>query len=556
MASESSYWNDLEKRRLSRRQVLKSASRIGMGLAGISLLGCAAPAAAPTAAPGKTAAPQATTAAVPRPGGTLIVARERTVDLDPDLASGGDFAYHAPNLYNTLTTMDEKGKSIPELAESWETPDATTLVLKLKKGVKFHDGTDFNAQSVKTRYERTLSPETKSRAFADLANLKSQEVVDDYTIKLTSKAPSGSFLYQVTGLRAAAVATGYMPSPEALKKQKDLRTNGVGSGPFQTVDFVMDDHMTFKKFSGYWEKGIPYLDGITWKIVPDPTVRVTMLQTGEIHWANWVDIKDVARIKADPNLEAVVKPVTGAVTLTFNQKRAPFNNAALRQAVLYATDREAISKVIYLGLQAPGDGWLGPHSWAYDPTIKNYPYDLAKAKEKLKEGGKPDGFEFSMLVSPSFPDWVQVAELMQPILEKVGIKMKITMLEWTAASAQYESGAVDAGVIGWTGDADPAPDMRRAQSTKGGTYAAGLLDPNDPIAKEVDALWNKADSLINIEERRAVYVQLQKLLMEKAYYQPVLTYQVSRNAHRKEVKGYVQLPSRFITVFRKVWLEK
>lgn len=534
------YWRF--QRRMSRRQVLGAAARAGIGLAGISLLGCAAPAAAP--------------AATPKAGGALVVAQRVTSTMDPCLQTGGQDAYQGPNLYNWLTYIDIKGKSIPELAASWETPDPTTLIFKLRKGVKFHDGVDFNANAVKTDFDRVMDPKTNCQNRPRLAELKSYDVVDDSALKLTTKRPSASFLYMATGPRTATAGGGIV-SPEAIKKyNNDVRQHGVGTGPFEFVEWRMDDHVTLKKFPQYWEQGMPLLDQITWRVIPDSTVAITMLKNGEVHLDVWFDFKDLETIKSDPNLVAVAEPVPGAVTVSFNQKKPPFNKPALRQALAYAIDREAISKVVYKGTHPPAQAWFGPSYWAFDSTIKGYPYDLAKAKEKLKEGGAPDGFEMTLFGPIGWPDWIQAAEMVQSMVAKVGIKVKVQQQDWPTGSTLFKDGKMEAGLIGWSGDPEPQPDITRAHSKTGLQWPVALLDGNDPVTQRVDALMDKADSIFSLEERMAVYKELQKLMAEQVHWELPLVYQTSRIAHRKEVKGYVQYPGRFFTPFRRTWLQK
>ncbi|MBI2303588.1 MAG: hypothetical protein HYU86_02430 [Chloroflexi bacterium] len=485
-----------------------------------------------------------------------------TQGFDPDNATGGADAYRFPNVYNSLTAVDPVGKSIPELAESWETPDPTTVVLKLKKGVKFHDGTDFNAQAVKFNYDRTLHPDQigypkfKSKAAQHLVAVKSYEVVDDYTFKIILKGPSGSFLYVGTGGQMASDAPGWMVSPAGVKKlDNDLLKQGVGTGPFEFVEWLMDERVSVKKFPGYWEKGIPYLDGIKWLVIPDSTTAMTMLKSGEVMWDNWFDFKDLETIKADPNLNLVLIPTAGTVTLTLNQKKPPFNNTALRQAVWYAIDRDAITKVVYKGTRPPAEAWFPSTSWAYDASLKGYPVDLDKARAKLKEGGKPDGFEFTIKIASAFPDWVQAAEIMQAMLAKVNIKTKVELVERAAMSTQRAEGNFEAESVGWSGDVEPAADLLGIHSKKS-ARGPFVLDGEDPVTKQVDALMDKGDSTFNLEERKAAYKEVQKLMLDQAYHRLILTYETSRHAHHKKVKGYVQYPGRFFSSYRPVWIQK
>ncbi|MBI2304441.1 MAG: hypothetical protein HYU86_06800 [Chloroflexi bacterium] len=555
MSQDIDYWRPGLSQRLSRRRMLVESARIGLGVVGLSLLGCATTTTPPT--PPSTPKPAGPTPTpVPTYGGTLIVSQRGTTTLDPDITSGGQDAFQLRNLYNGLTGLDVKGRPVPELATSWEFPDPTTVIMKLRKNVKFHDGVDFNAQVVKANYDRTMNPATKSKEKAKVDDvIKSYAVVDDYTFRFNLKRPSASFLSVATSRQTGSGSAGYMKSPEALKKyNNDLREHGVGTGPFEFVEWRLDDRITVKKFPGFWEKGVPYLDQITWRVIPDSTVALTMLKSGEVQFDNWFDFKDYEIIKADPNLVLVAETVPGYVSISFSQGKPPFNNRALRQAVVYAIDREAISRVVYKGIQPPSEGLYGPDSWAHDPKIKSYPLDLAKAKEKLKEAGVPDNFEFTLSVASAFPDWVQQGEMIQSMLAKIGVKAKLELVERAKMSTLRNAGDFEAESVGSSGDTEPHQDLVGKFYSKGARPKN--FDPNNPDTKKVDALIEKGDSVYDIEERRATYSELQKLLIDLAYAYFPFTYQTSRVAYRKEVKGYVQFPGTYATDLWRVWRAK
>ncbi|MBI2303204.1 MAG: ABC transporter substrate-binding protein [Chloroflexi bacterium] len=555
------YWHRALSRPLTRRQVLGRVVKAGIGLTGFSLLGCAAaPAATPTPTkPGATpVAPQATATPVrPITGGILKVAQPATSHTDPARSTGGTNAWQLENICNGLLTLDKTGKPAPELAESWEIPDPTTIVLKLRKGVKFHDGVDFNAQVIKFNYDRILDPATQSPRLPNMKNIiKSYDVVDDYTFKMTLLRPSAGIFESVLTSGTGGMP-GQMMSPEAVKKyDNDLRAGkGVGTGPFQMVDWVQDSQTTAKKFPGYWEKGFPYLDEIQWRVIPDPTVTFTMIKTGEVHFAAEIAPKDVPLAKADPNLVPIIDMSVGLVGPLMNQKEPPFNKTALRQALVYAIEREPINKAVYMGLFPVANGFFPPTHWAYDATLKGYPYDPAKAKEKLKEGGAPEGFEFIAQPASAWPEHVQYAEAMKEMLAKVGIKMQIQVAERAKVLDDYRKGSVPMWVTHLSGSPEPHRLVDNWFYSKSG-YGLSNRDPEDPLTKQVDALIEKGDSVYNIEDRRAIYSQLQKLIFDNAYGMIVLFHRPLTQLQRKEVQGYEPFVEQYVTRFKRVWLQK
>jgi peptide/nickel transport system substrate-binding protein len=226
----------------------------------------------------------------------------------------------------------------------------------------------------------------------EVANVASTDAVDPLTVKLNLKQPDSTLLAALTD------RAGMMISPAALQKLgPDLERNatGAGTGPFQFVEWIKDDHLLLKRFDGYWNKEAPYLDQVRYRPLPDDTVKLQSLQTGEIDVMDYLAPRNVSLAKGDSSVVVVDVPSLAAFWYMLNTTRPPFDNKALRQAVLYAIDTEAIVKGVWLSVGVPSNGPISPSSWAYDDTIKPIKRDLDKAKAKLAEGGMPNGFTFS-----------------------------------------------------------------------------------------------------------------------------------------------------------------
>src|SRR6185295_12255989 len=284
----------------------------------------------------------------PKKGGTLRVGfYVEAATMDPHL-SGSKIdrqVYH--NVFEPLVVLDNKLQIKPGLAESWTQPDPKTIVFKLRQGVKFHDGTDFDAESVKFNFDRMQNPDTKSLRTGEIANVQNAEVVDKYTVKLNLKKPDAALLATLTD------RAGMIVSPDAIKKLgPDLGRKAVGTGPFEFVEWVKDDHLTLKRFDGNWgaKDGKPYLDQLRYRPIPDDTVKLQSLISGEIDFMDYVQPRDVAGVKSNPNLVEVDIPSLAAFGYQFNTTRPPFDNKALRLAVAHAIDNEAIVKGVWLGV--------------------------------------------------------------------------------------------------------------------------------------------------------------------------------------------------------------
>src|SRR5437867_7761964 len=286
--------------------------------------------------------------------------------MDPHL-SGSKIdrqVYH--NIYDPLVTLDVNLEIKPGLAESWQQPDARTLVLKLRRGVKFHDGTDFNAEIAKFNFNR-MKTEPKSVRKGEVASIDSVDVVDAYTVKINLRRPDAALLATLTD------RAGMMVSPKvAQERGSELERNakGAGTGPFEFVEWVKDDHLLIKRNESYWNKqGGPYLDRVRYRPIPDDTVKLQSLQAGEIDVIDYVQPRDVAAVKADKDLVILAVPSLAAFADQINHTRPPLNVTPLRHAVAYALQLDPTAQGGWLNVGFPANGPIPPTSWAYDKSI-------------------------------------------------------------------------------------------------------------------------------------------------------------------------------------------
>jgi peptide/nickel transport system substrate-binding protein len=501
--------------------------------------------AAPAAAKPAQAAKPAAGGAIPTKGGTLRVGfYVEAATMDPHL-SGSKIdrqVYH--NVFEPLVTLDNKLQIKPGLAESWTQPDPKTIVFKLQQGVKFHDGTDFDADAVKFNVDRMQNPETKSLRTGEIANVQNAEVVDKNTVKLNLKRPDAALLATLTD------RAGMMISPAAVAKfGPDLQRNPVGTGPFQFVEWLKDDHLSLKRFDGYWNKtGGPYLDGIRYRPIPDDTVKTQSLLGGEIDVIDYVQPRDVAMLKGNASVVEVDVPSLATFNYQLNMTRAPFDKKELRLAVAYALDVEAIVKGVWLNVGVPSNGPIAPSSWAYDSSIKPIKRDLAKAKEYLKAGGQPDGFKFSVTTN-NIPINVQEAEAMKAQLAEVGITMDVVLVDSARLAADQNSRNFDATAYQWSGRPDPDGNTFQFFKTQQGSglNLAGYSNP------KADEILDKSRETSDQGERKKRYSDLVKILQEDVPWIFIL-HPIEPKAFSPKVQNYDPVPDGMMR-FKDVWLK-
>jgi peptide/nickel transport system substrate-binding protein len=484
-------------------------------------------------------------AETPKKGGTLRVGFYiEAVTMDPHL-SGSKVdrqVYH--NIYEPLLTLDTRLGIKPGLAESWTQPDPKTLVFKLRRGVRFHDGTACDAEAAKFNFNR-MKTEPKSLRKGEVANIDSVDVVDAATIRLNLKKPDASLLATLTD------RAGMFVSPKAVQErgsglERDAR--GAGTGPFEFVEWVKDSHLVIKRHDNHWNKqGGPYLDRVRYRPIPDDVVKLQSLQAGEIDVMDYVLPRDVAPMKADKRLVVVDVPSLADFGYQINHTRPPFNVKALRQAVAYAIDLDQIVKGVWLNVGYPANGPISPASWAYDRSIAPIKRDLSKAKAKLLEGGQPGGFTFTMTTN-NIPLSVQEAEVIQAQVAEAGITMKIQLVDSSTLIASGNAKNFEMISFQWSGRPDPDGNTYQFFKTTPGTSFnwSGLSN------ERVDTLLDRTREVSNPAERKKLYAELTRLLQDEL---PMLfiVHPIEPKAFSPRVQGYDPIPDGMMR-FKDVWL--
>jgi len=332
-----------------------------------------------------------------------------------------------------LTNVDGKGNLIPELATSWDVDKANkTITWHLRQGVKFHDGTDWNAEAAKWTYDKTI--EAGKLQYGEL--ITSIEVIDDYTLRFN--------LTQYNNRLVQAYGYGvYFFSPTAFETngKEWARTHPVGTGAFKVVDFKRDDYMKLERNENYWRPGRPYLDGMNIRFIQQEMTASTSLQAGEVdYWQGPGELSKVSELQ-EKGLKVVVGRLIWLLFLMPDAKNpdSTFANKKVREAVDYALDREGLMKTLTLGLGEPAYQVAPSNAAVYDPDYKGRPYDPEKAKQLLAEAGYPNGFQTTIYVV-QFQDTVRIATAIQGCLADVGIEAKIEVSDMGRFMVMEEEG--------------------------------------------------------------------------------------------------------------------
>ena len=424
--------------------------------------------------------------------------------LDPALSTAFVDRQVMNQIFDKLVDIDEKLKVVPMVAKSWKvTNGGLTYTFKLNTGIKFADGTPLDAAAVKYSIERNMTLEGSARK-GELGSVKDVTAPDAATVVISLKAPYGPLLAVLSD------RSGMIVSPTAARKAgADFANSPVGSGPFSFVSRKRQDNITLKANASYW-RGKPKLDGLVYRPFPDGDVRVANLLSGAVQVITPVDPKDIATIQKNSKLDVTTFQGLGFQGVWMNVTRPPFNNKLVRQAFSATIDRDAINKVVFLGTVKPAAGPFPPGTPAYSANIKVQVADIAAAKKKLVQAGKP-GVPFTLLTSPGAVN-AQLAQLFQAMASQAGFAVKIETVEFGTLLDRADKKNFDAVMLGWSGRADPDGNIYDFFHTGGVNNQAGYSNP------AIDSLLEKARAQNAMSARTATYnVALGKILDDSPY---------------------------------------
>jgi len=325
------------------------------------------------------------------------------------------------NIFEGLTRITQSGEVAPALADSWEiSPDGLAYVFHLRRGVRFHDGSAFDANDVKFSLDRALAPDSTNAQKALLSPIRQVEVLDPYTVKLTLGQPSGTLLYFLGWGDAVIVA------PESAATNA---SQPIGTGPFLFANWRRGDSIRLDRNPDY-RGSLARLNSVVFKFIGDPAAAFASMKAGDIDaYPNYPAPENIAEFAADPNFKVVIGATAGKVIMAINNRRSPFNNRLVRRAISHAIDRDAIIDGAMFGFGEPIGSHYTRQSQAYVDLTDRYPHDIELAKSLLAEAGYPDGFTASLRLPPR-PYARRAGEVIAAQLAGIGISIEIENLEW------------------------------------------------------------------------------------------------------------------------------
>jgi peptide/nickel transport system substrate-binding protein len=495
--------------------------------------------------------------AKPKSGGSVVYGIESEIpSLDPHVTFGGSNKRVVFSIFEGLLKRDRANidfagtfappKIVPALTESWEELDGGKRYrFHLRKGIKFHDGTDFNADAVVFNFRRIIDP--KFEFYYERANalkngplkfVTSVEKVDDSTVDFNLERPWSVFLSQMSGWLAPGLPL--MMSPESIKKygNEGVNAHPAGTGPFKVTEIEPGVSVTTERNAEYWNGPQPYLDKITYVVMAEQSARVFALEGGEADIITQLSPDNIKRLK-DEGFTVVESPISNQMWyMAVNVSEPPFSDVRVRQAVNYAIDRKAITDQLLQGICIPSDNIVFPTSPLYK-TTQRYPYDPEKAKALLKEAGYPDGFTTKIRVPTSGSSMlvpVPMAEWIQRDLAKVGIKLEIVSNDWVTYLGFWLKGLEKGegfNVMSWASDYDEfwAIDL----FGKGGFGNGGHV-----VSPAIDEHYVEFQSAMTEDKQNAIATKIFDEIHEQAYTVPICSEKINVLTS-KRLKGVLPL---------------
>jgi peptide/nickel transport system substrate-binding protein len=441
-------------------------------------------------------APPAVTPAVAQ--GSLAVqvpAEPPGLDLTASPATAIGAVVHY-NVQECLVKVDRNGKLVPWLADRWYTTDSKNYTFFLKRGVRFHNGREMRAADVKFVLERAANPETKHPFQKRYELIREIIVKDDYTVSIALKEVNANFL-----LEMARQGSVIYPR-EAVDT---LKSAPMGTGPFTVADWVRGDRIVLAKNKDYHVRGLPHLDKVTFRFIPDPNSALAALKSGDIDVSAFgLGPENVVDLKKDPRFQVILGDTTNDVILAMNNSKKPYSDKRVRLAITHAINKDEVLKGAMFGLGRVLGSNVDPLNPYFVDMSKAVPYDPAKAKKLLTEAGYPNGFDAVLRVSPQYYYTVRTGEVLVSQLAKVGVKVKIEQIEWGQWLSQvYKDANYDLTIIG---HGEPWDIVNYA-------------NPNYYFRwdnKEFQALYRESDQTVDDKKRREQYARLQKMMADEA----------------------------------------
>lgn len=455
------------------------------------------------------------------------------VSLDPNVDPAFSSRRRYEHIYSRLVRYDDQLKIVPDLAESWKILDGgRTYVFTLRQGVRFHNGRECVAEDIKYTFERILDPKTGSPGRASFVDVESIETPNRYTVAVHLKGPHAAFL------SACASPFAYIVPREVVEEKGHLRNVACGTGPFMLQSWTVGEEMVLVKNPDYFIKGEPRVDAIVFSVIPEESSRIAALRAGNVDMIALDSPLSVRALKNDPAIQIISQQQLPYVGLGLNCKREPFTDRRVRFALSWAIDRQAVLDACAFGY----GGVTGPirpscKEWAIPVAqLPSYSPDKQMAKKLLAEAGLNKPLSFKIMCSSGAEGLVEVAQAVQAQLREIGVKAELDLVEWGTYIKRWKERDFDAFTCLNGSYPDPHDELYPKFYTGGPQNVYGFSSP------KVDALLDKGKVTVDPDERKKIYNELQKILVEES---PIINIYVGNQFHaaRAGVKGFKQVPT-------------
>ncbi len=501
-----------------------------------------------TKAPAATTAPTQAAGKTPKMGGTLTIVQPISpMTLDPMIDPGAEGIYILENVMEGLMRINDDQTIGPGLAEKWTiSDDQLTWTFDLRKGVKFHNGDAFTADDVVYTFQRLMDPKgiaTFKQTYIDA--IAKVEKVNDFQVKLVMKQPWPAFPVFASTNHTKIV------NKRAVEAAGDKFgfTALVGTGFFKFQSWDKDNQVVLVKNEDYWQKGLPYLDKVVYRLIVDPQVAKLALQSGQVDVLQDPPVDQVPELKKDPNIKIMSAGGGAQYVIDLNMEAPPFNDKRVRQAITLGIDRKEMAEVVFYGTAEPAYDFFPSWFWADDPSFK-IPYDPEKARQLLTEAGygpsKP--LQFSLMVY-NIPPNTDIGTIMQAQLAKIGVKMEVraldknTVIDYTRGRAGKSRNDMQAGMTRhiarntlWEFSGNRLSKTGKLNYTKY-NQTGGYQNP------VTQALFDKLEFLADYSEKdrataKTLFAQLTPIVMLEDVPQIVTVHQNNLDIMRNYVQGY------------------
>jgi peptide/nickel transport system substrate-binding protein len=466
-------------------------------------------------------------------GGTLVAAIGGEPDqLDPHTTTSGFTFSVMENVYDTLVQPNAELEMEPALATEWDTSeDLLTWTFQLREGVTFHDGSEFDAEDVVASYERILEEGLNAFRLEPVADI---EATDDLEVTITLDRPAPNLLAQLGAFKGMAIIS-------ADDVDGDLNESPNGTGPFAFESQTGGDSISLVANEDYWGEEGPFLDGIDFRIIPDETVKLTNLETGEVDWIDTVPPQNVAGLEGQDGVTMESVPSNDYWYVAFNNDREPFDDPDVRRALRLAMDIDAITEAVRFEAATPNQTAI-PESSTWYHDYAPFEADTAEAESILEDAGV-EGLTIDLMVTSEFPETITAGEVIESQLGEIGVGVDIRTEDFNTWLADQGEGEFDAFMLGWLGNIDP-DDFYYAQH-----HSEGVNNFHGFVDEEVDELLDQGREEPDEDQRKQFYDQAAERIVDQVSYLYLYNPDLVQ-AWAPEVSGYearADQATRFVT---------